>query len=390
MKSLDSIVESLTPLVKSYARDMSLLIVEDQTSNIEFYKARFGKFFRVCDIALNGQEALELWSKDHEYYDLIVTDVHMPIMSGLEFIQCIRKDSMDQSIIVITSTTDLDENQDLAYYYIDGLLPKPVENKRLFILLYRVLKKISEKKELGYYISDLEKQVDEAAELKNNFNFIIDKLKPISKQKEAHDVIAMLNTLVGRTDVIIEEKCSKIVSYDDHEKDLRFSTADNKLSSADFMKQLDDTIVDKIEDFLVVLDKFVNELDKMETQNPEDAMVSLHKVSTYFEDFIGIVSSLVVFPIIVRAFINLKNFLDNIEEQSLANNDRKLFLISLLLNIEKDVANWINTIFIDNTAENIYYFDASFSNGAFEIESMFNSFDQVSDEEFDDDDLGFF
>ncbi|MDF1882345.1 response regulator [Sulfurimonas sp. SAG-AH-194-C21] len=397
MDTLDEVVKRITPLVKSYARDMKILLVEDQSANIDFYKVAFGKYFNVCDVALNGQIALDMYNKDRNYYDLIITDVDMPIMDGLELVKNIRDRCMDQSIIVITATTDIVKNQDLAYYFIDGLLPKPVNNKKLFILLYRVLKKIAEKKELSHYIADLEDVVTKEMEYKNHYKFIIDKLEAISENKEAQDVIAMLNTLVGKTDVIIEEQKSKVLLSEKkvtlneaHEKDLRFSTADYQLSAEKLLEQLDDTIIDKIENFTEVLDMFVVELDLIESCSASESIVSLGRVSAYIDEFLKIIDSLVVFPIIHRAFMNLNEFIHNIKEEDLQNSEKKMLLVSLLLNVEKDISNWIKTIFIDQTASNIYYFDASFSNGAFEIESMFYSVGVESDEVFDDDDLGFF
>ncbi|MEA1982987.1 MAG: response regulator [Campylobacterota bacterium] len=397
MYNLDEVADKLTPLVKAYARDMRILIVEDQVTNINLYKILFGEYFSVCDTALNGQIALDKWNKNQTYYDLIVTDVDMPIMSGTQLVKEIRDISMEQSIIAITATTDVAKNQDLAYYFIDGILPKPVNKQKLFILLYRVLKKIAEKKEFSHYISDLEEQVDEAIEFRNHYNFIISKLQPIAKQKEAQDVIAMLNTLVGKTDIKIDEQktkaafCEKITQMsDEHEKDLRFSTTDNKLSSEEFLEQLDDSIVDKIENFLEVLDDLVSEIDILEREESAVGMNSLSQISSYLNEFIDIVNSLVIFPIVSRAFIKLNSFIGNITQEELANQEKKLLLVSLLLNLEKDISNWITNIFINTTAQNIYYFDASFSNGVFEIESMFNSVGEESSEEFSDDDLGFF
>ena len=200
MQDINQIVQKLSPLVKSYARDMKLLIVDDVEANALFYEKSFGKYFSVCDIAKDGLEALDMWNKDRDFYDLIVTDVDMPRVDGLELVKHIREYSMDQSIIVITAVTDIEANQDLAYYYIDGLLPKPINNKKLFVLLYRVLKKIDDKREFDFYIKNLEDQVVNSIEAKNHFEYIIKKLQPLCEHQEAQDVVSMLKTLVHKKD----------------------------------------------------------------------------------------------------------------------------------------------------------------------------------------------
>ncbi|MDF1875329.1 response regulator [Sulfurimonas sp. SAG-AH-194-I05] len=400
MEFMDSINTELLPLVKEYAREMKLLIVEDQQASVEFYKLIFGKYFQICDVAYDGQEALTMWQKDREYYDLIITDVDMPVMDGITLVKAIRIFSMKQSIIVLTGITDLQKNQTLAYYFIDGLIPKPIDKEKLFILLYRVLKKVSEHKEYVLYTEELENQVNESLDLKTHLTFIIEKLQPVQSTQEVTSAISMLHTLMGHTDISIENKQEIIIKrehaeIDDlsnkHETDLRYSTVDHTYSSSEFIATLDDTIMDKIEDFLVTLDAYVSAVDSMQTQRAEIAIVTLCRIAQYYEVFIEIINNLVIFPIISRAFVHLNIFVQGITVNNLGDAQKSL-LISLLLNIEKDISHWIKCIFIDTCAENIYYFDASFSNGAFEIESVFNSFgsELTNNEEFSDDDLGFF
>lgn len=207
---IDEIIIKLTPLVKSYARDLKILIVDDEKTNIEFYKIAFGKFFNICDVAYNGQEALDMYQKDTNYYDLIVTDIDMPILNGLELVEIIREVNMEQSIVVITAITDITINQSLAFYYIDGLLPKPLDTKKLFIMLYRVLKKISEKKELYAYIQNLEDEANQALEYQSYFELLINKLKPLNDKKEVQESIALMKTLIGKNEVVHQENIKTI------------------------------------------------------------------------------------------------------------------------------------------------------------------------------------
>lgn len=387
MNQLDEIINTLKPLVKSYAREMRLLIAEDEQTNIEFYKLAFGNFFHVCDITRDGEEALARWKQDQDYYDLIITDMEMPKMNGLELIQNIRKDSMEQSIIVITGITDLVANQDLAYYYIDGLLPKPVNTKKLYILLYRVLTKISEKKAFEFYVQNMEEELSQAIEHKNNLSFVVEKLSPLKEQQEVEQALKILRTIIGKREEDIQHQTSVVKSTksisSQKEEDLRFSTVDRILSSQEFMEQLDDSIIDKIEDFTLLLDNFVSKIYDIENEEPQEAIQSLKSIIRYLEEFVNIVNNLVLFPVVSRAFNNLNLFLNNITVQDFEDREKKLLLASLLLLIEKDISKWIQTIFIKQEASNIYYFDASFSNGVLEIEAMFCA-DPINEDEIEE------
>jgi len=390
MQDINQIVQKLSPLVKSYARDMKLLIVEDVEANALFYEKSFGRYFSICDIAKDGQEALDMWNKDRDFYDLIVTDVDMPRVDGLELVRKIREYSMEQSIIVITAVTDIEANQGLAYYYIDGLLPKPIDNKKLFVLLYRVLKKIDDKKEFDFYIKNLEDQVVDSIEAKNHFEYIIKKLQPLSEYQEAQNVITMLKTLVHKKDdeitqnTKLQESKSKITEK--NKSDLRHTVVE-KISATEFNAQLDDTIIDKVENFEEVLDSFASIIYNAENKSPVETKQDLTKANEYLSEFIVLVDSMVIFPIISRSFENLIHFIDDISIDSLSNEENKALLIQMLLAIEQDLASWLRTVFIEKNTQDIHYFDTSFSNSILEIESIFNN---ISEELDDDDDLEFF
>ena len=396
MNEFSQKIESLKPLVKAYAREMNILIVEDENMNVEFYKLAFGNLFNVCDVARNGKEALEKWKQDKFYYDLIVTDVEMPIMSGLELIEQIRQESMMQSILVITGIQDIEANQDLAYYYIDGLLPKPVDTKKLYILLYRVLQKITEKKEFYSYVQNMELQLNEAVENINSLRHIEKKLSALQEHHiEVDEALGILRTIIGKYEFNLKsqqtfsesttsfsEQKTSTNSDSKNEKDLRFSTHDKVLSSSDLIEQLDDTIIDKVEDFVDILNSMATKIYDIETQEPNRALESIAYIRSYIDEFIDILNNLIYFPIVSRAFLNLNTFLSSITMKQLQESEKKLLLASLLLLIEKDISRWIDTIFIKREADNIYYFDASFANGVLEIESMFQ--EQSRDEDFEE------
>ena len=390
MQDINQIVQKLSPLVKSYSRDMRLLIVDDVEANALFYEKSFGRYFSVCDIAKDGQEALDMWDKDRDFYDLIVTDVDMPRVDGLELVRYIREYSMDQSIIVITAVTDIEVNQDLAYYYIDGLLPKPINNKKLFVLLYRVLKKIDDKKEFDFYIKNLEDQVVSSIEAKNHFEYIIKKLQPLCEHQEAQDVVAMLKTLIHKKDDEItqntkfQESKSKITEK--NKSDLRYTVVD-KISATEFNAQLDDTIIDKVENFEEVLDSFASIIYSAENKSPIETKQNLTKANEYLSEFIVLVDSMGIFPIISRSFENLIQFIDDIDIDSLSNKEDKSLLMQMLSAIEKDLSSWLKIVFIERNTQDIHYFDTSFSNSILEIESIFNNISEELDE---DDDLEFF
>lgn len=75
----------------------------------------------------NGQQVLDLMSKD--IYDLILLDIHMPVMDGMECAKTIR--SMDNNqksipIIAITGNANNYTEQDFEAVGINAFIPKPL------------------------------------------------------------------------------------------------------------------------------------------------------------------------------------------------------------------------------------------------------------------------
>lgn len=78
-------------------KDIKILVAEDTASNYMLIEAMIGKFFTLVH-ALNGKEALDLYKS--ETPDIILMDIRMPEMDGLEATKIIRKENKDIPIIM--------------------------------------------------------------------------------------------------------------------------------------------------------------------------------------------------------------------------------------------------------------------------------------------------
>lgn len=83
------------------------LIVDDSAAMRAVVKkviALSGADVSHCLEAANGKEALELLSK--EWVDVILTDIHMPVMDGMEFLENLHADEMLSRVPVVLVTTE--------------------------------------------------------------------------------------------------------------------------------------------------------------------------------------------------------------------------------------------------------------------------------------------
>lgn len=88
---------------------MHILLVEDNKINQVITKKMITKKGMTCDIANNGFEAIELIKANH--YELVLMDIHMPGMGGVEATTKVREFNKELPIIALTAVA-IDENME--------------------------------------------------------------------------------------------------------------------------------------------------------------------------------------------------------------------------------------------------------------------------------------
>jgi signal transduction histidine kinase/CheY-like chemotaxis protein len=114
-----------------------ILIVEDNKINQLLAKSFLDKVHASYRIADNGKIALEILQK--EDFDLVLMDLHMPVMNGIDAAQHIRKlqDSKKSTLPIVALTASLSENEVSASKAagINDCLAKPIDAQKLYALL---------------------------------------------------------------------------------------------------------------------------------------------------------------------------------------------------------------------------------------------------------------
>ena len=118
--------------ILALTKNLSVLIVEDELALRESFQFLLQNLFAEVDTAEDGQEALN--KMDERDYDIVLTDLSMPRMSGLRLVDTIRKKSQSQIVVAISAHDDEEFSEALAPYNVK-LLTKPLEMDELFEVL---------------------------------------------------------------------------------------------------------------------------------------------------------------------------------------------------------------------------------------------------------------
>lgn len=147
--------------LQSLTSKMSILYVEDDVEVQNNTKMIFEDLFKEVAIAQNGKEALEMYTNQADTFDIIITDINMPIMNGIELVQGVKKINSEQTIIIISAHNETEYFIDGIQSGIDGYILKPIDYEQLFTTLEKVANIIANRKENLQYKSYMENLVKE-------------------------------------------------------------------------------------------------------------------------------------------------------------------------------------------------------------------------------------
>ena len=116
-----------------------ILIVEDDATLRQLFSRVLTKNGYSVKGAGNGEEALSLL--DGEYFDLIITDVMMPVMDGYQLISAIRQSGNSIPVLMVTAKNEFDDMKLGFITGTDDFMVKPVNVNELVIRVGALLRR---------------------------------------------------------------------------------------------------------------------------------------------------------------------------------------------------------------------------------------------------------
>ena len=137
--------------MKDFLQNFTLLYVEDEDSVRKSAVEYLSRITAEVIEAKDGKEAISLWKKHKP--DIIITDINMPRLNGLDMASYIRSNDKDVQIIVATAHADTEYLLKAVELQLVKYIIKPITKEKLTNALEMSMKLISDKSKFNLKLS---------------------------------------------------------------------------------------------------------------------------------------------------------------------------------------------------------------------------------------------
>jgi len=205
-----------------------ILIADDDPNIIKILKDRLdNKGFKVIT-ASNGAEALTLVKSESP--GIAILDLQMPMMSGIEVLQEIKKQNLDVTTIFLTAYGTIELAVEAMKKGAYDFIQKPVDFTHLEIVINKALERIHLKEKNELLESQLHESEEEISYLRREIGREYDFSKIIGRNKELKDILNIIKKIVDQKSTIIilgesgtgKELLARAIHFNSKRKDKNF------------------------------------------------------------------------------------------------------------------------------------------------------------------------
>ncbi|WP_321471531.1 response regulator [Halarcobacter sp.] len=164
---MDSLKQNNTNITldNSILNQSQILYVEDDELIRNETFSILERFFKKVFIGKDGKEALDIYHENKSDIELILTDINMPIMDGIEFITEVRKEDDETPVLVVTAFNDVSLLIKVIKLNVSDYIVKPMQMNATLKILNKILINkhnqkmvLKQKNELQIYKDILDKE----------------------------------------------------------------------------------------------------------------------------------------------------------------------------------------------------------------------------------------
>jgi len=168
--------------------DLKLLYVEDDEMSRELIHAVLEHYFENIITAVDGIEGLEKFKQND--IDLVITDITMPKMNGLELATELKKINPDTPVLVFSAHNESEYFLESIKLGVEGYLLKPIDIKQFEIVVSKTVQSIKIRQENIEYKNSLELKVAKQIEDIREKDRVLMEQSKMADMGEMVDVVA--------------------------------------------------------------------------------------------------------------------------------------------------------------------------------------------------------
>lgn len=219
MGTLNSMKEVVKEL-KLFTKNLSILYVEDEDELREQTAQYLKKIFDNVALARDGEEALNHYRNGS--FDIVISDIQMPNMNGIELAQKIKELNNEQEIVFVSAYTQANYFLDAIKLEVSDYIIKPMDFAQVNKTLLKISKRIKTFQQNIEYKNHLEDMIEK----RTQENSVLEK----DKSKNYENTLKALVELIDGRDTYTGGHSQRVANYSKQiAKALGFSSDDCEL-----------------------------------------------------------------------------------------------------------------------------------------------------------------
>ncbi len=189
--------------------DLTILYVEDseivRVSTCDILE----EYFINVDIAVNGEDGLQKYKTFYDvknrFYDVVITDINMPKMNGIEMIESIFELNNNANVIVMSAHNEPEHLLQLINMGIANFILKPIEISKFQTVLSRTISNVVNEKKLKHYHTQMEEinlELRKSTEIAQHAS----EQKSLFLANMSHEIRTPLNAITGFISLLNKEE----------------------------------------------------------------------------------------------------------------------------------------------------------------------------------------